>query len=453
MGASLKKRRNCERVTVNTPSRPDDCAERLIPTTDLKLARLSPEGNTDRDRSEHIRATTSTQPPGEISEQSNGELSATDTVDDVFSEWIREDEQDTTSPAETNNYVASSAMLDAFSHLNHNERIDFELWKKQHSKLRIMVTGRSGVGKSTLLNGLTGINTFDEGHDLKPCTSHVVTREYKRYGISVVVHDCPGLQDGSGHEDEYLWEIKEKVTEGIDIMLYCISMKVRRAAELRRHCNAIDMLTKTLGNSIWENAVVVLTFANSYKMGLQQAGHDNLLILEHFNQRLEEWKHEIHSALKRNGIEDSVINKITVQPAGYFKDPSLPGRKFWLSELWAHVFIAISEDGQPAYVKLSDGRLKRESEATNGETATSASNQPIFIGPKIESIILEATSQGAAAAGSMFIGDQSGPIGTTVTASGAAGLLIGQLLKSLYTKFKARKKRVNLQKPIEDTCL
>lgn len=439
MGASLKRQRNDEQVTVNTQDQPDDCAERPTPT------QLSPEGNTNSDRS---RATTITQPPDEICKQSN-------TADDVFSEWIREDKQVTTPPVQTTSYVASSAILEAVSHLSHSERNEFELWMRQHSKLRIMVTGRTGVGKSTLLNGLTGINTFDEGHNLKPCTSNVVTREYKRYGISVVVHDCPGLQDGSGQEDQYLREIKEKVTEGVDIMLYCISMKVRRAAELRRHCNAIDMLTKTLGNGIWENALVVLTFGNSYEMGLRQSEYNNHLILEHFNQRLKEWKCEVHSALKKNGVEDSVIDKITVQPAGYFKEPSLPGRKFWLSELWAHVFVAVSEQGQPAYVKLSEGRLKRESEATNDEMATLASNQNIFISPEVERIILGASSPGAAAADNSFIEDQSGPFGTAITAGGAAGLIIVQLLKSLYAKFKAKAKgrRIDLQKPTEDTWL
>ena len=88
-----------------------------------------------------------------------------------------------------------------------------------------MVTGKTGTGKSTLLNGLLGEEIFKEGHNLDSETREVtIIRKEMDTGVTVIAYDCPGLQDGTGDEDAYLKDMQDKIRDGLDLVLYCISM-------------------------------------------------------------------------------------------------------------------------------------------------------------------------------------------------------------------------------------
>ncbi len=133
-------------------------------------------------------------------------------------------------------------------------------WWHGSNSVSVFVSGKTGVGKSTLVNALLGEKVAKEGDTLDPETSEVKSFTKKIRGIDVTVWDSPGLQDGTENEDKYLKDIRKNCNGKIDLLLYCISMSATRS---RSDIESMNKLTKTLGPEIWENAVVIITGANS----------------------------------------------------------------------------------------------------------------------------------------------------------------------------------------------
>ena len=281
------------------------------------------------------------------------------------------------------------ALLD----LSFEQKGIFQWWRQSKSNLRIIAVGKTGVGKSTLLNGLFGVTetqaAFKEGKTLAPGTKNICTHQYIRSGILLTVHDCPGLEDGSGNESSYLREMKAKKDEGIDLMLYCISMKESRA-DLSSEINdsVIDKLTRELGSDIWKHTVFVLTFANSYTKTLGQAGKN---VEIEFEKRMNEWKTKIVQALLRNGVDESTAKNVLVEPASYYKKQSFLKKKFWLSELWARVFVAVSDSGKVAFLKLASDRLRSSTDVTDDDFKKDIQQQPIIVSDSLPSLPVNET--------------------------------------------------------------
>ena len=96
----------------------------------------------------------------------------------------------------------------------------------------ILVTGKTGSGKSTPIKGILGLNVegvrqAEEGHDLDPCTATVETYHANKDKIAATVWDSPGLQDGRKNEREYLKQMKEKCYKR-DLTIYCIKISDTR---------------------------------------------------------------------------------------------------------------------------------------------------------------------------------------------------------------------------------
>ena len=335
--------------------------------------------------------------------------------------------------AESHNQRSVSVIEAAASLLSPEESFKFEEWRQEHSIMRIMITGKTGTGKSTLLNGLLGVSEVDGGfqigHGLSRGTAAVTTRSYQKNGITIVVHDTPGLQDRSGEEERYLQEIKEKSEDGIDLMLYCISMKEQRSDLHDYENTAIDKLTSILGQKIWVNTIFVLTFGNSYEQNLVDADKD---VEREFETRIQLWKQKIQEALRRNGVEQSAVASIIVQPAGFYKKRSLPGREYWLSELWAHVLAAVSENSQWIFVQAASDRFQDQSVISEEEFCVPLQQQPIVLTSTVRKILKAGRSLVFNAASSFF------PVITAGLRSGAAGAI--ELGKWLIAKYRCSRR-------------
>ena len=258
-----------------------------------------------------------------------------------------------------------------------NDARAFEEWESLPRSLRIVVTGKTGAGKSTLLNGFIGGKTrpFKEGEGFDPETLEVKQYTFKKHNVEVTVWDCPGLQDGTQNEEAYLEDLKEKTNGDIDIMLYCISMADTRF-DRARHGMAMQYLTQVFGRRVWRHTVIILTFANSMARRLKQQDSSN--VDTEFEVKVNEWKTKIQGMLCEINCTEtsSIIDKIQVVPAG-FKKPSLPGRKFWLSNVWEAIFFTLKTDeAKVAAIKLNEHRFRTDPEKVYPSTLAEVERPP-----------------------------------------------------------------------------
>ena len=157
---------------------------------------------------------------------------------------------------------ADSDICDTFAQLP-DERISQELteWFQNSNEVKIFITGKTGVGKSTVVNGLVGKQMAKEGDTLDPETSVVKGYKTKHRSVYVTVWDSPGLQDGTNNENEYLGDMKKQCSD-MDLSIYCVSLKETRFFKGCADIIAMKKLTEIFGRKMWENAMFVLTFAN-----------------------------------------------------------------------------------------------------------------------------------------------------------------------------------------------
>ena len=228
---------------------------------------------------------------------------------------------------------------------------------KSRSSLTILTIGASGTGKSALINGLVGAEVAKEGGEtLFTQTTQITHYRTRKLGIDVNIWDSPGMEvvSTSLALEKLVTDIRDEVRE-VDLVLFCTNMT---SARFRQGDNQnVRIMTKAFGESIWKNAVFVLTFANQVKPPPTRKGTPPR---EYFDERLLEWKGQIHAVLKRNGVSDVLTESIRVVPAGYHDDEcTLPGQYDWLSDLW-NMCIQISKDRVPVLLHANMENLENE---------------------------------------------------------------------------------------------
>ena len=225
--------------------------------------------------------------------------------------------------------------------------------RERSRKLRILVTGKTGQGKSTLVNGLLGgAVVAKEGTGAKRCTTEVEEFTATINNILVIVYNSPGLQDGTANEEEYIRNMRDKCQK-LSLVLYCTKMVNTRPTD--DDMNAMMRLTEAFGERFWEHAVFVLTFANMEDCTRKDARDkdtepeppfdDNkgwaLLMKSRFEGRVQIWKEELYNFLINEvGVNPSIAKEIPVIPTGDHiatrdncNPLRLPDRENWLQSL------------------------------------------------------------------------------------------------------------------------
>ena len=305
-------------------------------------------------------------------------------------------------------------------------------WIRQSEakNLEILVTGRTGTGKSTLVNALVGKKVAEEGHGLRPKTTHV-----KKYmlatkdGLEILVWDSPGLQDGTVNEATYLTDMKEKCSN-VDIVIYAVDVSKTRSAlkesdqSFQSDYSAIQKLTHTFGVDWWKNAVFVLTFANKLEALLRT--RFPLQVESKFKERVDEWKRRIRAALSEAGVPQKIAEQVAIEPAGYIRKPHLPGHDYWLSILWFTFLSRTKRQSQPILVKINAKRFVAVTDISPRTfTSKESYEQPIVVDKRTVAAATAMTIAGTSAtAASIGTGIGLG-IGAAV---GAAGFGIGAVV-------------------------
>lgn len=152
----------------------------------------------------------------------------------------------------------------------------------------ILLLGKSGVGKSAVINSLLGEGSAPSGTSDADSTKKVQLIEKKIHGMTLRLIDTPGLQ-ASASDIRYNSSImndakKFTKTHKPDIVLYFDRLDIPSRSDAA-DLPLLKQITNTFGQAIWFNAIVVLTHAAaappdgangqpiSYEMYVAQRSH------------------------------------------------------------------------------------------------------------------------------------------------------------------------------------
>ena len=238
--------------------------------------------------------------------------------------------------------------------------------KNAQRELNILITGKTGVGKSRLVNALVGQNVAKEGREKRPCTTDISPYSISVNGIKVVVWDSPGLQDGTGNDELYLANLKDKLKHGVDIMIYCIKMDDKRFHSEDKM--AVRLLTASFGTDLWKKSVIALTFANKIE------DPDEEDELAYFMGDLYFWQKGIDNYLDTElGIASRVRNSIPITPCGNYKKLRLPSCDHWLADLWSKCDSVMDHSSGLAWYEINKNRVKFSCSAEMAAACSSSS--------------------------------------------------------------------------------
>ena len=225
----------------------------------------------------------------------------------------------------------------------------FSMIHQKH--ISILLTGKTGVGKSRLVNALVGQRVAKEGQAKDPCTNIVTSYIADMEGIEVHIWDSPGLQDGTSNDELYLEDLTKKLHRGMDVMIYCLKMDDRRFHEDDKR--AMRTLTRAFGKELWKNAVIALTFANKVK------DPDKRDRKAYFLRDLQFWQDAIETFFTNDlKIASTNFNTIPVVPTGNYIKLQLPNGKNWLAELWTKCYLVIKDSAALNLYRINKKRLK-----------------------------------------------------------------------------------------------
>jgi len=237
---------------------------------------------------------------------------------------------------------------------------------KPQKNLNILVTGKTGVGKSRLVNALVGRRVAKEGRLRDPCTDAETPYRVYIAGIEVIIWDSRGLQDGTDNDELYLANLKEiNSKHGFDIVIYCIRMDDTKFYSADKE--AIRKLTRGFGNDLWKKAVIALTFANK----VEDPDEDDEFA--YFMGEMSEWERQIDGLLTELQIDSQVRNALNVVPAGNYKKLRLPTCDNWLADLWTSCYCAMSDSAGIALYLINKHRLRCQGSAALAAAISSQS--------------------------------------------------------------------------------
>ena len=246
-------------------------------------------------------------------------------------------------------------------------------WSKNHGELRILVTGKTGQGKSTLINGILGDEVAIEGACATRCTTKVAGFAKVIHGVPIKVFDSPGLQDRTANEEEYIQSMRDECKE-LSLVLYCTKMVNTRLTDDDKH--AMKKLTKAFKEKFWKYVVFVLTFANmencyrkdNRDKDVKEPDSDDeegwdALIKQRFEGRLKLWEEELKLFLiKEVGVNWKIAEKIPVIPTGDYvpvhkktNPMRLPDRDDWFNSFWTTCCLRVKD--QKLFLQINQDRM------------------------------------------------------------------------------------------------
>ena len=208
---------------------------------------------------------------------------------------------------------------------------------KDMKKLNVMILGKTGVGKSTLINNMFNQKMAETGIG-KPVTDKI--RKIEKPDFPLAIYDTPGLELGGENAiesllEEVVGEIRAGIRSGdigkaIHSIWYCISTPSHRFEQAE-----INFLKKFLDKTSDFNVPVIIVLTKSYS-----------------KNEAKELKHEIE---KENL---SVVNIVPVLAENYDIDDEYTARAYGLDKLSEIMNSVIPEAMQNTFVAVQRANLK-----------------------------------------------------------------------------------------------
>ncbi|CDP13866.1 unnamed protein product [Coffea canephora] len=230
-----------------------------------------------------------------------------------------------------------------------------KLKQEKVTTLTILVMGKGGVGKSSIVNSIIGervvpVSAFQSE------TPRPILVSRTRLGFTLNIIDTPGLVEGGFVNDQALRIIKEfLLNKTIDILLYVDRLDAYRVDNLDRQ--VVKAITDGFGKEIWRRGLVVLTHA-------QLSPPDGLSYEEFFSRRSEALLKVVRlgARIKKQDIQNSPIPVALVENSGRCNknendEKILPNGTAWIPNLIKTITDVVLRGGRSIVVdrKLIEG--------------------------------------------------------------------------------------------------
>ena len=210
----------------------------------------------------------------------------------------------------------------------------------ENPSLNVLVVGKTGVGKTTFIEGLfeeyeetatqidaASTTTTASSMQAPPPPTEQVTPHMMRIEspcgreISVHVTDTPGTEalNGVGKRENrkrYLSDVSEAYRRA-DIVLYCIRMDDYVRAD---DVELMKILLSQFGPRLWGKVVFLFTFANRVAIDYPEE-HIKKQV---YKSKLAEMKRKLKTAMRQAGISEPIASATLVCEAGHPTNKRLP---------------------------------------------------------------------------------------------------------------------------------
>ena len=214
----------------------------------------------------------------------------------------------------------------------------------------VAVVGKTGVGKSSLINSLFGEDIAPVGHTLEATTGDVYKYPMKFGEDTLHIWDTMGLNDEKGDPKEYISRIANNI-EKSHLILFCLDTTELRWT--KENTKLLELFKNELDESIFKNTLFVFTKFNVYS---------NLKNIKHLKYKI--------SSIIPNAEFGIAENKKT---------------KEWKNKLWTKIKSKCKPNILPVFVKVIFKRNKI-CEISRNATRNIKENDvyPIYMGKKRE---------------------------------------------------------------------
>ncbi|WP_341328416.1 GTPase [Methylotuvimicrobium sp. KM2] len=276
-----------------------------------------------------------------------------------------------------------------------------KLKRGKDRRLSFLLTGRTGVGKSSTVNSLIGKDVARVG-DYEATTMSVETYDSELNGIKFTVIDTPGLCDDieeAENDEKYLGMIKSKI-RNFDCLWFVTRLDETRVSSDEKR--GIKLISEAFGPHVWEHAIIVFTFA--CKVGADKYE-------EAFMKRTDLIRKEI--ARHSEELIASEIPSVAVDNHSH----TIPNGTEWLGELYTKIWQRISKSGAAPFLLATTSSVKPKEPGTEARIKLTP-EQKREVKKQIDAKVIP----GLAAAGA-GIGAAFGPVGAAI--GGTIGATVG----------------------------